>query len=272
MIFQTYIPKFPLSQFIDCFIYYEDFRPAHSVERFLPDGNVEIIIDLKNHPQFIYDNETLKEIQTCQHVWASGVRTKPITIPSGKESAMFIISFKKGMAYPFFPLPMNEISDCVVDADLLWGNDFALLRAQILENKNSEGKFQMVEDFLIKEYLSKFILNPCIDYAIQEIIRQPDQINLANLNSKIGYSQKHFIAMFKRQVGITPKSFLKIMRFQKAVNQIESLSEVDWTSISNDCGFYDQAHFINDFKVFSAFTPEEYFKSRGEFLNYVPVA
>lgn len=271
MIFETYIPKSPLNHFIGCFIYYEGFNPTHSIDRFLPDGNVEIIIDLNDAPQSIYDNETLKEIQTCHYVWASGVRTEPISIPSGKNSAMMIIAFKRGMAYPFFPFPMDEISDCVVDADLLWGNEFVHLRDRILESKISEIKFQIVENFLLKNYSSKFASNSCIEYALKQIINYPNQITLNKLTDKIGYSQKHFIKLFKDQVGITPKSYLKIMRFQKTVNEIEKQSEVVWTLIANDCGFYDQAHFINDFKHFSSFTPKEYLKLKNNALNYVPI-
>lgn len=272
MIFQTYIPKFPLNQFVECFIYHEGFQPTHSVDRFLPDGNVELIIDLDHKPKFIYDNDSLKEIQSVCHVWASGVRTEPISIHSGKDSAMLIVAFKRGMAYPFFPFPMNEIVDCVVDADLIWGSDFADLREQIAANKDSDEKFQIVEDFLNREFIAKLVLNPCVEYALRQIIHQPDQISLSKLSDKIGYSQKHFIKLFKNQVGITPKSYLKIMRFQKAINEIEKFSKADWTLISNDCGFYDQAHFINDFKLFAGFTPEEYFKCKNEYLNYVPVA
>lgn len=271
MILQTYIPNFPLCDFVDYFLYHEGYNPAHTVDRFLPDGNVEIIIDLDDRPKFIYDNETLKEIQTCHHVWASGMRTEPISIYSGKDSAMLIVYFKKGMAYPFFPLPMNEISDCVVDADLLWGKFFGFLREKILDTKDINQRFRIVEDFLLENFLSKFVQNPCVEYAVSEIMRQPDQTNLGRLNQKIGYSQKHFIAMFKSQIGITPKSYLKIIRFQKAVGETEKFDEIDWAQISQDCGFYDQAHFINDFKLFSGFTPEEYFNLRGDSLNYVPV-
>lgn len=271
MIFQTYIPKTPLNEFVDSFIYHESFNPPHSVDRFLPDGNVELIIDLDHRPKFIYDNDSLREIQTCRNIWASGVRTEPISIFSGKDSAMFIVAFKRGMAYPFFPFPMNEISDCVVDGDLIWGDDFAELRERILENKDTKIKFQIVEDFLLENYLSKLVLNPCVEFALNKIVQQPDQISLKKLNDQIGYSQKHFIKLFKDQIGITPKSYLKIMRFQKAVNEIENSNEVDWTTISQDCGFYDQAHFINDFKLFSGFTPEEYAKRKGKYLNYIPV-
>ncbi len=272
MIFQTYIPKPPLGQFVECFIYHEGYNPTHTVDRFLPDGNVEIIIDLAAAPKHIYDNETLREIQSCRKVWASGVRTRPISIHSGKEAAMLIISFKKGMAYPFFPFPMSEISDRVVDWDLIPNNEFEFLRERILTTGDIRKRFRLVEKFLLKNYLSKMIPNPCIEYALDSITRRPDRVSLRNMNEKIGYSQKHFIKLFKDQVGVTPKSYLKIMRFQKAVCEIESFKEIVWTRISNDCGFYDQAHFINDFKHFSGFTPEEYLKLKNGNLNYVPVA
>jgi AraC-like DNA-binding protein len=271
MILRTHTPRPPLAQFVDHFVYYEGYNPEHSIDRFLPDGNTEIIIDFDDGPQHIYDNQTLKEIQACHHVWASGVRTEFITIPSGKHAAMFIIAFKKGMAYPFFPLPMNEMSDRVVDADLLWGNDFAFLREHLLGIKEIALKFLAAENFLLKHFQKRFALNPAVEYALAEIIRGPDQISLARVSGKIGYSQKHFIGMFKQQVGVTPKAYLKIMRFQKAINEIEQRKQVNWADISQDCGFYDQAHFINDFKFFSGFTPEEYVHRKNEVLNYVPV-
>ncbi len=271
MILQTQIPSFPLNQFVDFFIYAEGYSPAHSIDRFLPDGNTEIIIDFDDAPQYIYDNQTLKEKQACHRVWASGVRTESISIPSGKDSAKFIISFKKGMAYPFFPLPMNEMADRVVDADLLWGNGFALLRERLWGIKDIKLKFEAVESFLLRDFQGRLVPNLSVEYALTEIIRQPDQISLARLNQNIGYSQKHFIEMFKRQVGITPKAYLKIIRFQKAISEIERRQEVNWTIISQDCGFYDQAHFINDFKAFSAFTPGEYVRRKNGVKNYVPV-
>jgi AraC-like DNA-binding protein len=271
MIFETHTPRFPLSHFVEQFIYYEDYHPDHLIDRFLPDGNTEIIFDFDDRPQHIYDNQTLEEKQACRHVWASGVRTEYITIPSRRHAAMFIISFRKGMAYPFFPVPMNEMADRVVDADLLWQSDFAFLRERLRETSEIKLKFETAESFLRKHFAGRLVSNPAVEYALGEIVRRPDQINLARMNQNIGYSQKHFIGMFKRQVGITPKAYLKIIRFQKAIGEIEQPKEVDWTAISQDCGFYDQAHFIHDFKFFSGFTPGEYLHRKNDILNYVPV-
>ena len=101
---------------------------------------------------------------------------------------------------------------------------------------------------------------------------RPDGLSIARMNEKIGYSQKHFTEMFRKQVGVTPKSYLKIMRFQKAVRTIDAAARrsIGATSRSR-CGFYDQAHFINDFKHFSGFTPEQYAQIHTNYQNYIPV-
>ncbi len=105
MIFQVHIPIFPLNKFVRHFIYYEGVDPVHSMDRFLPDGNTEVIISLADNKQSIYDNETLTEIQSCRYAWVSGVRTQPITIPSGRGSRMLIVAFKKGKALRFTTCP-----------------------------------------------------------------------------------------------------------------------------------------------------------------------
>jgi AraC-like DNA-binding protein len=271
MVHQPYFPSFPLNQFVELFIYFEGMQHAHTVDRFLPNGDTEILIDFHDTPQFIYDNNTLMEIQACNHVWASGLRTEPITIPSGTNSRMMVISFKKGMAASFFPFPMEEIADCVVDADLIWGSDFGALRERLLGTNDIGLRFRMVEDFLVTKFLSKMDVNPCVAFAIGEMTERPDRMSIARMNQKIGYSQKHFTEMFRRSVGVTPKSYLKIMRFQKAVRTIDAADSVDWGLIAQDCGFYDQAHFIHDFKHFSGFTPEQYSKIHINYQNYIPV-
>src|SRR5690349_7456889 len=87
----TFIPPPPLADFITHFTYYKNYTPDHRIDRFLPNGNIEIVIDLTDEPKFIYDNDTLCEIQACKKIWISGIRTQFITIPSGRDSEMFVI-------------------------------------------------------------------------------------------------------------------------------------------------------------------------------------
>ncbi|MEI2822819.1 MAG: AraC family transcriptional regulator [Chitinophagaceae bacterium] len=271
MTFELHIPSFPLNQFIESFIYYRDYDPTHRIDRFLPDGNVNVIIDLTDYPKFIYDNETLKEIQTCRNVWFSGIRNEFITIPSGKDFEMFIINFHKGRAYPFVQMPLYELTDSVVDGDLVLTNEVMELREMILEVPLIPQKFLAVENYLLKKFSNKLITNPFVEFAVNKIIQSPNEISIEHISNKVGYSQKHLIKLFKDNVGLTPKGFLKIIRFQKAIQEIGNTKKVDWTKVAFESGYYDQAHFINDFKIFSGFTPNQYLQKQYDHLNYIPI-
>lgn len=271
MIHEMYFLSLPLSQFIESFIYYKEYNPIHSVDRFLPDANINIVIDLTDYPKFIYDNNTLKEIQTCKKVWFSGIRNKYITIPSGRDSEMFIVNFHKGSAYPFVQMPVNELTDMVVDGELIMTNGILTLREKLLELKQAEEKFRHAEQYFLQVYLHKLSVNPFVQFSVNMIVNNPTAISLHKLYEKVGFSQKHCIKIFREHVGITPKSFLRIIRFQKVVKEIECGGNIDWTTIAYECGYYDQSHFIHDFKEFSGFTPEVYLAIKRDFLNYVPV-
>lgn len=271
MIYKTHIPAFPLNQFIESFIYYKDYNPVHTVNRFLPDGNVNVVIDLTDHPKFIYDNNTLKEIQACKNVWFSGIRNKYITIPSGRGSEMFIINFCKGRAYPFVEMPLNQLTDYVVDGDLVMTNEILNMRETILTLHFIKQKFQFAETHLLKMFGNKLVVNPFVDYSVNQILQMPSQMSIERISENVGFSQKHFIKIFKEHVGMTPKSFLKIIRFQKAIQEIEQNKTINWTSVALESGYYDQAHFINDFKHFSGFTPSQYLKGNSEFTNYIAI-
>lgn len=269
MIAKLHVPTFPLNHFIESFFYYSGYNPVHSLDRFLPDGNVQIVFDLTEYPKYIHDNQTLKEIQSCRNVWFSGFRTEPITIPSGQQSEMLIITFHKGRAFPFLSEPMGQLTNYVVDAELVLKNEILDLRELIKDCESIEQKFLAIEANLLRNYnLTK---DPFIDYAVSNITAQPNQCSMKELSNKVGYSQKHLIKIFRDRLGVTPKNFLKVIRFQKVINEIELQKYVNWTSVGLDCGFYDQSHFIADFKKFSGFTPNEYLKQKGGFLNYVPV-
>jgi AraC-like DNA-binding protein len=285
VIFKFHIPVFPLNLFIDNFIYLRDTDTPYRIERLLPDGNVVLIVDLTDEPKFIYDDKTLLPVQACKKAWFSGIHTAGLMIPAGQNCNQLVVTFKKGKSFPFVQMPLTEVAGIVVDTDQVMKNVSRLREALLehaasketgleengLEEIGTEAIFARAEQFFLAHYSGKFAEQKCVDYAVSRIVAAPENLTMQAIANDVGYSQKHFIHLFKHHVGVTPKSYLRIMRFHKTLNEIARAKEIDWTHLALDCGYYDQAHFIGDFKKFSGYTPEEYLAIPRDFPNYVPV-
>jgi AraC-like DNA-binding protein len=271
MVLEHHIPAFPLSQFVSSFTYYKDFRADHTLDRLLPDGNVTLLVELTGTPQYLYDNETHEEIQMCQDIWFSGVRDTYMTIPSCTNIEMFVVNFQQGMAGPFLKDPLHAYKNHVVDGVLAISNDLRELREKLLDAETVSVKFATAEQFLYRKIRSRMDVNPCVQFAVAKMLETSGTQALSEIVGKVGYSQKHFIQMFKDHVGLTPKSFMRIARFQKALTDTGSPGDLKWTDISFQFGYYDQAQFINDFKNFSGLTPRTYLAMKSAEQNYVPV-
>lgn len=256
---------------MESLVYYKGYNPEHSIDRFLPDGYTHVVFELTENANYIYDNDTLQEKQLCRKVWFSGIREEYITIPSGKDSEMFIIYFQKGKAYPFTNVPMYELTDHVVDGEVILTHDVLRMREALQECTTIQEKFKYAEQYLVKTFSKKFIENPFVDFSVNMILQNPHQISINRLTEKVGYSQKHLIKIFKEHVGVTPKAFMRINRFQRAIREIETNRFGNWNTIAHESGYYDQAHFINDFKAFSGFTPNQYLKMQRNYTNYIAV-
>lgn len=271
MILKIHIPSLPLSLFIDNFLYYKDYQPDHKLDRFFPDGNTYLVFDLTDKPKSIYDNISFREIQSCHRIWFSGLRNQSITIPSGIEQEMIVINFHKGKSYPFLKAPLHEFTNVTVDGDLAVGNNVNELRDRILEKSNVEQMFLELEHFFLKYGARSLEPNPCIDYAIECLSKAPEAMSIEKLIQKIGYSHRHFIKIFSDHVGMNPKQYMKIIRFQKAVQIAESNRSQNWSEIALQCNYYDLAHFSHEFKLFSGFSPNQYRSLKSDFINYVAV-
>ena len=92
------------------------------------------------------------------------------------------------------------------------------------------------------------------------------------MTGRIGLSPRRFIQLFAEEVGLTPKLFCRVRRFQEVVRFIDTQRRFSWSNLALACGYYDQAHFINDFQSFSGLTPTAYLREKGEHSNHVPLA
>lgn len=268
MPFLRRIPQGPLSEYVAMIWYYYGQPLSHAMERLLPTGSIELVINLRENQTRIYDQNLacrrLEGIAFC------GIQTGYFVIDTDEQQHIMGVHFRSGGTWAFLDGSAQELKDLHVSAGDVWGQVAQDLRAELLDAPTLPTKFDTVEGFLSRKLRSGASRHPAVTYALRHM--QSPACKLGEITGRLGMSQRKFIELFTYQVGLTPKVFARIMRFQRAVQQIGTgQKEIDWNEIALRCGYYDQAHFINDFRNFSGINPTTYRAKCNEHLNHVPL-
>jgi AraC-like DNA-binding protein len=176
--------------------------------------------------------------------------------------------FRPGGLPAFFAVPAHETSDRDVSLDLLWGAHAGELRERLLAAPGPVAKLDALERALAERWRPG-TTHPAVTFALAEIGAYPCESRMAAITECVGLSAKRFIEHFKGAVGVTPKQYCRIRRFQQALAAAENGRSVEWTRIAADCGYFDQSHFIHDFRCFSGLTPTAYDARRTQFRSHV---
>jgi AraC-like DNA-binding protein len=274
MISCRHIPGEALARFIDWFWFYEDWQPLHRREHVLPDGTFELVINLREEQRKLFDRREGNRYTTFRRGWISGTHSEYIIIDALPDSSMIGVHFKPGGASPFLGMPAGELANRVVELDAIWGGCSWELRERLLTARGAQGKFRVLEEFLLDR------LQRCerddtqqrrVSWALERFLSEPQALTIRSVVDQLGISHKHFIAQFRQQVGLTPKLFCRLQRFQQVLSRITAQESVEWADIACDCGYFDQAHFVHDFQAFAGLNPTRYLGHQLTYPNFVPV-
>lgn len=272
MIFEQYQLQENLEKHIETILYLKDFTPDHSIERIVPTGHIFIIFELDDIPRNTFDNETLKPIKTFTKVWVSGTHRNFISISAHQHSEMLVIQFKPTGAFPFLHCPVQQLNDKVVSAEEIFGQKILDLRNEILLAQTPQAKFEIAVTWLTSRFDSRKEAPEYLLTFTDRLQKEP----VSNLNEIIGSypsTQKQLIQHFKKYVGLTPKYYHRILRFNEILNKIKQREKISWAEVAYSCDYSDQSHFIKEFFLFSGFNPQEFIKMEfaKEQTNFFPL-
>jgi AraC-like DNA-binding protein len=272
MLFHRYIPAPPLSDFVALLWLYEGYRQPHAKERLLPDGSMELVVNLNDDLTRIYEPRDTERFRTLTGSVVVGAHSEYFVIDTAEQHTVAGVHFKPGGAFPFLGLPASELRNTLVSLEDLWGGLARQLRERLLEAGTPQAKLQVLERVLLARAAARLERHPAVSFALQEFHGLPHTRTIAAVTGQIGLSAKRFIQVFSGEVGLTPKLFCRVRRFQRVLRRIGARRPVEWAAVAADCGYFDQAHFIRDFRAFSGINPSAYVAQRTEHLNHVPLA
>lgn len=157
---------------------------------------------------------------------------------------------------------MNELTNKAFDGTLIF-SDLKSLHSQLEESPSSKDRVELLNHFFAKAFLPLQQSQTIADAALN-LIHQPTIPSIKGLARQLKISERHLETQFKKDIGLSPKTYSLILRFKRMEQQLQTKSSASWQQLGFLNEYYDQNHFIKDFKRFTGYTPSEYLLSNLE--------
>ncbi|WP_029272904.1 helix-turn-helix transcriptional regulator [Flavobacterium sp. KJJ] len=223
-------------------------------EVFYPSGYVDFIINISEGAAATIINGKRKdtpEIELLGHL------TLPTRLTVAKGTSVLIARIYPHASALFFSDHVSEFTNYATDMYDVALNENRELYSRIMESKELNSKINILETYFLQQLkknesqLKKVLIVKAIN---QQILFEQEQLNLPALAKHSGLSERYIQKLYLSNIGISPAAFTSVVRFNKSLQLVLNTSQ-SLTEIAYDCGYYDQAHFIKEFRKFTGITP-----------------
>lgn len=233
------------------------------VERVIPTENVQLMFHYRN-PFVVVQGETIAKHQPRTII--SGLSNSYSDVSTFGQAGVVFVQFQPAGACHFFRFPLSEIENQSFDLSDVFNAEIKQIEEKLFESKTIQEKVFLIESFL----MSKFSPIPqydqlLVDKGIQLIKQSRGQITANSLAEKLTSTPKSVERKFSNHLGKTPKQYIKLIRFQETLKDFSTHKHSSLTEYAYCNGYFDQAHFIRDFKTYSGYTPKEFVEKYPDF-------
>lgn len=249
MIYIERKPNTHLRRFVRSLWYAKAPFVPHARERILPSGCAQIVLSLSR--DFLTDCPEGQPEQRVAPALLVGQRSRYEIIATADLLDIAGVLFEPGALPAFVPDRADLLSNQRVPLDQIWPGTADTLRARILEASSPQARLRVLDNWLATLLTESYLPHPAVEFALQQGAEDSNRLSIADLTRSTGWSERRFSQIFREQVGFPPKVWLRLQRFQRALRQLRAGVEIPWAELAVECGFYDQAHFANEFRSFS---------------------
>ena len=257
---------------VRCFWYAAPTVPRAARERSLPTGTADLVIRLSDAPVRIFESIDDHSGAVFGHAVVSGVRDRYHVRDTAEPICSVGAHFRPGMAAALLGVPGEVLRGCHLPLDELWGRCADDARGRVLDAEAPEARLDAFVDVVRNACSGRTpVLHPAVAHVLARIGRDP-AVPLRSVYAETGYSQRRAIQLFKTAVGLTPKVYARIRRFQRAVRGAAAGSSPSLAALAVSCGFADQPHLNREFRAFAGISPGAYRPLTPDRPSHVAVA
>jgi AraC-like DNA-binding protein len=265
----SYQPGPPLDRFIEQLWYWDGIPGPHAKDRLLPTGSASLIINLEEDEVRDYKGEHDDVVHRFPGAVLVGAFSRYSVIDTREQRRVLGVSFHPGGMWPFFDPAAEEAHNDHISLQDLWGSAGGTLRERILAAPTPYAKMRLLESELLRRAVRPLQRRAELDFALRCLTLAPEEHTIATLSERVGLSTRRFARLFTLEVGMTPKLYARIKRFEHVVRRMHTPG-LDWGELAQSCGYFDQSHLIRDCRSMSGFTPGE-LAARHQGSNHIPL-
>lgn len=227
-------------------------------QRVFPTGSISLVFHYGSPSKF-------KEKEADEYIEPNliicGQQTFYYDLSLSGKTGMIIIAFKPYGANTFFNFPVSNLLNRNLSMHDLYVNQSDELEDKLLNLKNNKERITLLENFLIDK-ITENIYFERIKHATEIIKSSKGHVKIQTLAQEVCFGIKQFERVFSVHIGLNPKKYLSIVRFQNVMQMKQNNYNANYIQLAFDNGYYDQSHFIRDFKSFTGVTPRVFFDNK----------
>jgi methylphosphotriester-DNA--protein-cysteine methyltransferase len=267
MEYKVYEPKVSLSNKVKCYWSLEDStsKSENKKDRVFPDGCIELLF---HYGDFFKKHDETGSAVIQPKCFVYGQITKYIDLEPTGKIGLFSVRFLPNGLQHFINSSVSELTDKIILLENLWGHKGKILEKEMLSAANNQERVRIIEQFLETQQKPATAKDILIEKCVANIMKANGIIAIEKLTDDFHISKRHLERNFISKVGVSLKFFSRIIRFNYALQLIDNKDFSSFTNVALDGGFYDQAHFIKDFKEITGLNPKQYFSENLEMVKF----
>ncbi len=257
MNYETFEPTFELKAFIKCYWMLENAEKEISEKQtIVPDGCMEIIFHYGDLYKQYIDNKNSIIQPRC---FVIGQLTRPLVIEPTGKTGIFSVRFHPNGFLPLTTIPIKEMENTAVSLERLFGEEGLEIEQKILTATSTTDRITLIEAFLTNRLTDTATIDRIVKLTVTTILTAKGRLSVDTLTQQANTNRRQLERKFSTAIGLSPKQLSKTIKLQATLNMLLNKKFTSLTDLAYENDYYDQAHFIKNFKELTGFTPKEFY-------------
>ena len=266
--YQKHTPSKLLANFVHCYFVWRSKALTHQLQIDSPPAAFPaIVFNFGGSSKLLSGNDTPSEYVEVPRVFLSGQSIRNYTILIDPPIEQIGIVFRPTALHRLYGLNMYEFTNGRLQLEDVLPHQFKFLADELTTVASDDMRIGLIEKTLLKHVREAGDNYDGVDHAANVIIDRIGDCTISDLIGESFMSRRKFERHFFRRVGLSPKYFARIRRYGYLCSRMAGKRDVKWTDLLYGAGYYDQSHFIKDFKEFSGMVPEKYLQNNQELAH-----